>query len=310
MDFENKMLSIHLTDLCNNNCWFCVVDSPKQKVELASRAKIDRFLEAHSGKGYTAVNIHGGEPTVRKDFIEILEKIRDCGFSRVILQTNGRRLSDMEFAAKARKLGVELAVISMHGSSAEVHEQITQAPKSFCQAVQGIKNIKSLGAKVRTNSVMSKMNFADIPDTMRLLVSLGVDHINISALHTAGAAFRNFKKVTPTYSEIAPYVKEAARVVEESGITLTLEGFPLCVIEGLHHHLIDWESQHFKMLFREFILDDYETYMDKTMRVRGPVCEGCAHAGKCGGVYKEYAAVVGWDEFGKGKSAPVEEASI
>lgn len=297
MDSSEKMLSIHLTDMCNNKCWFCVVDSPGLRRELVSRNKIDRFLEAHRDMGYAAVNLHGGEPTVRKDFIEILEKIKECGYPRVILQTNARRLANEEFAKKVCDLGVELFVVSVHGSNAEIHEQITQMPRSFEQAVKGIQNVKKLGRKVRTNSVVSRMNYEDFPNIMKLLLSLNVDHINISALHTVGSAFRNFQRVTPTYKESMPYVQEAVELVKKTDTVITLEGFPLCTIQGFHEELIDWENQKFKMLFRGVIIDNYETYMDDTMRVHGDPCESCTYRAQCGGVYKEYIAVRGWDEF-------------
>lgn len=297
MENSGKMLSVHLTDMCNNKCWFCVVDSPGIRRELVSRKKIDRFLEAHRDLGYTAVNIHGGEPTVRKDFIEILEKIRECGYPHVILQTNARRLASEEFAQRVCELGVDLVVVSVHGSKAEIHEKITQVPKSFDQAIRGIQNVKKLGAKVRTNSVVSRLNYQDFPEIMKLLISLKVDHINISALHTVGAAFRNFQMVTPTYRESMPYVREGVEILQKTDTVLTLEGFPLCTIQGMHDHLIDWEDQHFKMLFRGVIIDNYETYMDQTMRTHGDTCENCAYMKQCGGVYKEYIAVRGWDEF-------------
>lgn len=291
------MLSIHLTDMCNNKCSFCVVDSPGQSREMASRKQIDRFIEAHRGQGFIAVNLHGGEPTVREDFFEILEKIAECGYPRVILQTNARRLASEQFAERAYNLGVDLFVVSIHGSDALTHEKITQVPKSFEQAIAGIRNVKALGARVRTNTVVSRINFEDFPNIMKLLISLNVDRINISALHTVGAAFKNFNLVTPTYKEAMPFVRRGAEMVRESGIVLTLEGFPLCIIQGLHEHLIDWASQKFKMLFRGVIIDNYETYMDDTMRIHGEVCIDCAFASKCGGVYKEYIAIRGWNEF-------------
>src|SRR4030067_2200754 len=98
-EIEN-MLSIHLTDLCNNNCKFCIVDSPMQKKELVSEERVFAFLEDNMGKNYMAVNLHGGESTLRNDFFEILKKINSCGYPKIILQTNGRKLSDMKFAQK------------------------------------------------------------------------------------------------------------------------------------------------------------------------------------------------------------------
>lgn len=293
-----KMLSIHLTDLCNNRCIFCVVDSPQQKGEQVSSERIVSFLAHHQAKGYQAVNLHGGEATIRKDFLQLLEKIKEYGYPRVILQTNARRLANLEFAQATVALGVDLFVVSIHGHDPQTHDGITGINGSLEQALQGISNVKSLGAKVRTNTVVSKLNYPALPSIMKLLASLNVDHINLSALHTAGAAYRNFEAVTPTYREIRPVVAEAVSLVKQAGICVTLEGFPLCCIPGLEQSLIDWEKQKFKMLFRSFVLNDYESHMDQTMRVHGEPCVDCRHNQKCGGVYKEYIALRGWDEFG------------
>lgn len=293
-----KMLSIHMTDLCNNRCIFCVVDSPHQKNEQVSSKRIIEFLEKHRGKGYEAVNIHGGEATIRKDFLEILEKIKEYGYPRVILQTNARRLANLDFANQTIDLGVDLFVVSIHGHDPQTHDKITKVAGSLDQAVQGILNVKSLGAKIRTNTVVSKLNYQYLPLIIELLLNLKVDHINLSAVHTAGAAYRNFEVVTPTYEEIQSVIKEAVELVNRAKIHLTLEGFPFCRIPGLEQSVIDWDNQKFKMLFRSFVLNDYEDHMDHTMRVHGEPCSFCPQNNKCGGVYKEYIAIRGWGEFG------------
>ncbi len=294
-----KMLSIHLTDLCNNKCIFCIVDAPSQVENKVSRERILSFLEEHRDQGYEAVNLHGGESTTRPDFFEILQKIKECGYPRIILQTNGRKFSKMEYAEKVVGLGVTKFVISIHGSTPGIHDIITRTPGSLSHAVKGIKNLETLAAHVRTNSVMSKLNGRDFPAIMKLLLKLNVDHINISAIHTSGAALKNFDKVVPKYSHIYPYLKESLDLVTGAGIPLTLEGFPSCMIPGMEQYVINWETQKFKMLFRDFVLDDYESYMDRTMRIHGAPCKDCHQKeGACGGVYKEYISLLGWEEFG------------
>ena len=37
--------------------------------------------------------------------------------------------------------------------------------------------------------------------------------------------------------------------------------------------------------------------MDSFARAKDQRCRGCAHNAKCGGVYKEYVDLIGWDEF-------------
>lgn len=292
-----KALSVHLTDICNSKCSFCIVDSPFVKNDTISRPRVSQFLRDHAGAGYEAVNIHGGEPTIRRDLMDILDEIRDLGYPTVLLQTNGRKLSRMAYARDLVDRGVSRFIVSMHGATALTQDRISKALGSFEQAVTGIRNVKELGANVRTNSVVCNDNFAELPEIADLCVDLGADHVNISALHTSGTALRNFREVTPRYREIQPYVLEAVDRVVRRDRVVTLEGFPYCTIPGYERYMINWSENKFKMLYRTFVFDDYENYMDAQARVKDQRCNGCAFNDVCGGVYKEYAEFIGWDEF-------------
>lgn len=304
-----KALSVHLTDVCNSKCNFCIVDSPHVDADSISRARVSRFLRRNAGQGYEAVNVHGGEATIRRDFLEILAEIRDLGYPTVFLQTNGRKLALMKFAREVVDLGVSTFVVSMHGATALTQDRISGSLGSFDQAVRGIRNVKELGTKVRINMVACKDNFTELPGIVDLCLDLGADHINVSALHTAGTAFRNFWDVTPRYDEIQQYVFGAVDHAVARDAEITLEGFPLCAIPGYENYMIDWRANRFKMLYRTFVFDDYEEYMDGFTRVKDERCTGCAHNERCGGVYKEYAELIGWDEFQPVTSAPGEAVS-
>jgi MoaA/NifB/PqqE/SkfB family radical SAM enzyme len=292
-----RALSVHLTDICNSKCSFCIVDSPFVKDDSISRKRVSRFLRDNADKGFEAVNIHGGEPTIRKDFLDILDEIRELGYPTVLLQTNGRKLARMNYARSVVDKGVGLFIVSMHGATALTQDRISKSLGSFQQAVDGLRNVKELGAKIRTNSVVCQDNFTEIPDIADLCMDLGADHVNISALHTAGTALRNFSEVTPRYDEIQPYVLEAVDRAVRRDRMITLEGFPHCAIPGYEKYMIDWSRNQFKMLYRTFVFEDYENYMDANARVKDERCQGCSHNDTCGGVYKEYAEFIGWDEF-------------
>jgi MoaA/NifB/PqqE/SkfB family radical SAM enzyme len=299
-----RALSIHLTDVCNSKCTFCIVDSPYIKQDTVMRRRVSRFLREHAGQGYEAVSLHGGEPTVRRDFLEILDEIRELGYPTAFLMTNGRKFARTSYARTVVDKGVSLFTVSMHGASAATQDGISLAPGSFDQAVAGIRNLKELGAEIRTNSVVCKDNYAELPEIVELCLDLGADQVELSALHTSGTAARNFRQVTPRYDEIRPYVLEACDRVLRRGTGLLLEGFPYCTVPGYERHLVDWSENKFKVLYRSFVMDDYEDHMDDFSRVKDARCGGCVFDRVCGGVYREYAEAFGWDEFHPVTEAP------
>ncbi len=292
-----KSISIHLTDQCNNSCIFCVVNSHQGKKEGVNNKMIENFLKENAGKGYESVNIHGGEATVLDEFIDILKLIKKHGYPSVSLQTNARKLSEEAYAKEVYENGVKLFVISLHGKNAEEHDLITQVDGSFQEAVDGIKNVKSLGAKVRTNTVAYKGNIESLPDIANYAMDLGVDHVNISAMHPVGKAYQNFNRVVPTYTQIQQKIFDMVEACVSRNRTVTLEGFPDCMIQGYEKFQIDWEENEFKLLFHNFVLDNYATFMEKQTKKRVCSCSQCSRTKSCGGVYKEYLEFFGENEF-------------
>jgi MoaA/NifB/PqqE/SkfB family radical SAM enzyme len=292
-----KAISLHLTDQCNNSCIFCVVNSHKEKKEGVKKEVLHKFLEENANQGCESVNIHGGEASILEDFLGILDKIQSLNYPQVSLQTNARRLADPDFAREVYKRGVKLFVVSIHGQNAAEHDQATREPGSYAEAVAGIRNVKSLGAKVRTNTVAYQKNHKMLTDIVQSILDLQVDHINLSAVHPVGKAYQNFSQVTPKYSEIQNDVFEAVDLCVKNQRVITLEGFPNCTIPGYEQYCIKWDEIHFKLLFHNFILNNYAVFMDKETRKKGEKCLSCVYQSQCGGVYKEYLEFYGWDDI-------------
>lgn len=292
-----KNLSIHLTDTCNNSCRFCVVDSHEGTAEKVDQKIVRKFLKVNANKGYDSVNIHGGEPTLLPDMFQVLETIQEFGYPFVSLQTNGRLLKDMDFARSLVDRGVELFVISLHGKDAAMHDFFTQVEGSFDEALRGIKNVKKLGKKVRTNTVLCKQSYQTLSDIVQLSLSLGTDHINISNIHTTGRAYRHFDELVPRVTTIVPTVQKVIDEVVAAGKVVTVEGFPPCSLGPYRKYMVNWDNNEFKVLFRRMVLNNYEKFMETSTRKHGKMCETCTWNQRCGGIYKEYLQIVGDGEF-------------
>lgn len=307
-----KGLSIHLTDQCNQSCKFCVVDSYQERREAVNKKVIYKFLRENSSKGYEIVNIHGGESTIVDDFIEILEKIKELGYPQVSLQTNARTLKDKAFTKQLIDLNVKTFVTSFHTTSAKEMSELANVDEKWLgEIIQGIKNAKELGAKVRTNTVVYKKNMHNLKEIMEYIVTeLKVDHINISNIHPAGRAYKNFYEVVPKVTEIIDGVKEAVDYVQSTGTVVTLEGFPPCLLLEYTKYIVDWEEANFKLLFHMFVLPNYADFMTAKTRMTGEFCKGCIYQKDrlCGGIYKEYVEKYGFGEFDKVK--PVRKALV
>lgn len=292
-----KQLSVHLTDLCNSKCAFCVVASPLYAVDSVKYEEVVRFLEINAGQGYGAVNLHGGEATTHPKFFETLELIKRLGYPEVHVQTNGIFLAKMDFARRTVESGASLFIVSLHAADAALHDEMTHTPGGFEKTLEGIRNVKALGARVRTNTVVTRQNTSDLPLIVRLACGLGVDHINISNFHPVGSSMFSIGRTLPRLKTLAGSVKAAGDAALAEGRRLTLEGFPFCSVPELIEHQLNTENRQIKMLMRGQVISDYDGFMTNRMKVRGAPCEGCSYQKECGGVYPEYIQIHGWEEF-------------
>lgn len=114
-DREIDYLRISLTDHCNLRCVYCM---PLQGAAYAplegllTAGEIERVARAAATIGFRKIRLTGGEPTLRPDLVDIVERIaRVPGIRDVTLTTNGillPRLAPALAAAGLRRVNVHV----------------------------------------------------------------------------------------------------------------------------------------------------------------------------------------------------------
>jgi len=111
-------LRLSLTDQCNLRCVYCMpmtglTFAPREEVLTASELAL--VAEAAASVGFRKIRFTGGEPTLREDLLEVVERIaRTPGIDELCLTTNGVLLSDLaEPLARAGLTRVNVHVDSL-----------------------------------------------------------------------------------------------------------------------------------------------------------------------------------------------------
>lgn len=293
-----RALSVHLTDMCNSACAFCVVGAPLRQVDSVDLGVVEAFLRRHQGEGYGVVNLHGGEPTVHPKILDVLELIAELGYEEVHIQTNGMALANVSLAGALARRKVTRVIVSLHGSSAKVHETLSLTPGGWNRTVAGIENAAHEGMAVRTNTVITTNNVHDLAEIARLAGHLGVAHVNYSNMHPVGSARLSSGRLMVRLATALPRLEDACRVALDGGLGLTLEGFPRCVLNAsLQAYRLENVRRDIRLLIQGEEIRSYDAFMQAQMRRPGHPCQECEAAARCGGVYPEYVAQYGWGEF-------------
>jgi len=299
----NKISDIKVSYVCNNDCIHCVIADNKESLLEAHRSIHrsteeckEEIMEAVSG-GAKELVLTGGEPTLRKDFLDILEFIREQSLC-VVLQTNGRAFHDAEFAQKAADYPIGLYSIALHAPNAELHDKITKKTNSFNETVTGIKNLVELNRFVQVKFVISKLNYRYIKDTIQFIDQLGVRSINITFPHAIGNAGKYFAQVVPTYTDVLEHVHAALTLCREKNIVVQTEAFPYCLMEGFEECV----SEHFiasSDIETRPIGTDTINWSERRLEIKqkGDQCAGCLYSQICEGPWEEYVEFFGADEL-------------
>jgi MoaA/NifB/PqqE/SkfB family radical SAM enzyme len=293
---EFKRVDVKTGFLCNNNCLFCV-QADNKCTGNRSFDEIKKDL-VDSRKRCDGVVFTGGEVTIRSDFFQIVSLAKSIGYKTIQIQSNGRMFCSMEFCKKAVEAGATEFAIALHGYCPEQHDYLTQAEGSFNQVVVGIKNLRSLGCRVLTNTVVVKPNFRNLPQIAQLLVKLDVNHFQFAFVHAMGNAWKNYDSIVPVMSVAAPYIKRGLDIGIRAKKRVMTEAIPYCIMQGYEDCIIEKyipDSEIRGLKFQN--TDDFTNIRVNYGKAKFPQCKECRYCSVCEGPWKEYPEKMGNEEF-------------
>jgi cyclic pyranopterin phosphate synthase len=101
-------LRISLTDRCNLRCHYCMPTHGlrfEPDEALLNAVEIETVVRAAAAAGFTKIRLTGGEPTLRRDVVDIVRRIAAVpGIDDLAMTTNGIRLTTLAEPLKAAGL--------------------------------------------------------------------------------------------------------------------------------------------------------------------------------------------------------------
>ena len=113
-------IRLSISDVCNFKCGYCLPDGYKidksDNRTFINIEEIGRLAKALSELGVSKIRLTGGEPTVRKDFFEIIKIIKkNSGIKKIVITTNGYRLDKISNKIKNSGLdGINISIDTLN----------------------------------------------------------------------------------------------------------------------------------------------------------------------------------------------------
>jgi cyclic pyranopterin phosphate synthase len=171
-------LRVSVTDRCDLRCIYCMNERMKflPRAELLTLEELDRLCAAFVARGVRRLRFTGGEPLVRKGFLELLNNVNRHlgeGLDEITVTTNGVLLS--QFAPSLAAAGVKRVNVSLDSLDRETFARIARRDR-LAQVLQGIDTALAAGLKVKINTVALKHDNAhEIPDLIKWAHARGLD---------------------------------------------------------------------------------------------------------------------------------------
>jgi uncharacterized radical SAM superfamily Fe-S cluster-containing enzyme len=130
---HTALLNIVVTNRCDLSCWYCFYYAERAGyVYEPTIEEVTKMVEAVKRQPgvVVAVQLTGGEPTLREDLVDIVKALRDVGVRHIQLNTHGIKFAKlyMEDPAKAvdytkslRSAGINTVYLSFDGITPETN---------------------------------------------------------------------------------------------------------------------------------------------------------------------------------------------
>lgn len=163
-------LRISVTDLCNLRCKYCMPESGVKSLchsDILSIEEIVEIVKVASKNGIKKIRLTGGEPLVRRGFINLCKQISEINeIEDIAITTNGvylKEIADELFENKVRRINFSLDTLVK-----EKYNDITRR-NDFDKTMESLFYVIKKGFKVKINVVLiGGFNDDEIQDFVNL----------------------------------------------------------------------------------------------------------------------------------------------
>jgi uncharacterized radical SAM superfamily Fe-S cluster-containing enzyme len=120
---------VEVTGACNLRCPICFADAGSPGKEPSQKNIRERYQTILEKAGTPAIQLSGGEPTIRDDLHDIIFMGRGLGFDHILVNTNGIRIAkDPDYLNRLLESGAGTIYLQFDGVTPETHSALRGSP--------------------------------------------------------------------------------------------------------------------------------------------------------------------------------------
>ena len=192
---------LEITHRCPLQCPYCSnpVELDRSGKELTTD-EWKKVLSELAEIGVLQVHFSGGEPTARKDLVELVKHASDVGLytnliTSAVLLTR-ERLSELADA------GLCHVQISFQGIEEGLSDRVAGYKGGHRKKLEVAKWTRELDLPLTVNAVMHRQNLHQLPEIIQMSVDLDADRLEVANVQYYGWALKNRAALMPTVAQL------------------------------------------------------------------------------------------------------------
>lgn len=207
------MRAIALGLTCNNACIFCAQGDLSAQHPGRPEVRLDEI------RPNDVVAFIGGEPTLDDELAAFVRGAHARGARRIVVQTNGRRFAYRAYTRVMREASDKLCLdVSLHGSTAAMHDYHTRTVGSFQQTAVGVRNARGEGIDVGVTVVVTRSNYRHLVEIVQLAHGLGATAVKFVMAERIGRTVHAADSIVPPIELVQPHLTRATREASRCGL--------------------------------------------------------------------------------------------
>lgn len=195
-----------MTYACNLSCIHCLSDSGKKSVFELTTEQCRALIDQMATNRVFQLNIGGGEPFLRSDFLDVMEYAHSYDIVTCI-STNGTLITNEAVDRLNRNL--VYVQVSVDGACESSNDTI-RGRGSFRSAMRAIEMLTKRGIEVSINTVLTRLSFSELDALSRLAASVGAK-LRVSRFRPSGRGKKSWNDLNVTKAQMIVFSESINR---------------------------------------------------------------------------------------------------
>jgi mycofactocin radical SAM maturase len=188
---------------CNLRCAHCLSDAGLESAKELSTAECRKLIDQLAALKVFQVNIGGGEPFIREDFLELLDRAHDRGLVTCV-SSNGL-LIDRSLARHLAGMAMLYLQVSLDGATAEVNDPI-RGQGTYARVLAAMDNLVREEVRFSINTVLTRKNFSQLESLRSLALGYGAE-LRVSRFRPSGRGKHSRASLAPETEQLEAFAE-------------------------------------------------------------------------------------------------------